>query len=174
MTDAGESTVAFRYFAGRPNDDLEELISTAEGPAPDALLDAEYRGYNVPLITGLLGFRKFAKGFFARDGTPFGYNARVRQNGIERAWIKRGGDGEGKRFGFYAVQPVEESSRDHAYPNAVLLDYSKGDNGLSPTRLLRDYLVRIESDSDVLLLGKAYLALGPLRLPVGFFVLERI
>jgi len=29
------------------------------------------------------------------------------------------------------------------------------------------------ADSDDLLLGKAYFALGPLRLPVSYFVLER-
>jgi hypothetical protein len=35
---------------------------------------------------------------------------------------------------------------------------------------LRDYLVRL---SDDLYLGKAYVALGPGRLPVSYFVLER-
>jgi hypothetical protein len=167
--------VAFQYFAGRLGDELEDLMTSAEAPAANALLDAEYRGYNVPLITGILGFRKFLKGFFARDGAASGYNVRARQNGLEGPWVKRGADGEGKRFGFYTVAPVDESARDHAYPNALLLDYSKGDNGrFSPTSLLRDYLVRVEHGSDGLLLGKAYLAFGPLRIPVGFFVLERI
>jgi hypothetical protein len=56
----------------------------------------------------------------------------------------------------------------------VLLDYGRGGNPpLDPTRALRDYLVRVDRGSDLLLIGKAYLALGPLRVPVAFFVMER-
>jgi hypothetical protein len=42
-----------------------------------------------------------------------------------------------------------------------------------PSRLLRDYVVRVREDSDDLLLGKAFVALGPARLAAGFFLLER-
>ena len=34
-------------------------------------------------------------------------------------------------------------------------------------------MVRADPGSDELLLGKAYFAVGPARIPVGFFLLER-
>ena len=43
----------------------------------------------------------------------------------------------------------------------------------NPVGWLRDYLVRVNPGSDDLLLGKAYLAVGPARAPLGFFLLER-
>jgi hypothetical protein len=55
----------------------------------------------------------------------------------------------------------------------LLLDYGLGGNGpFGPP--LRDYIVQVYPDNADLLLGKAYLALGPLRIPAGFFILERL
>jgi hypothetical protein len=56
----------------------------------------------------------------------------------------------------------------------VLLDYGRGGNKpLDPTAGLRDYLVRVDPGNDDLFLGKAYYAVGPLRVPSNFFLLER-
>ena len=68
---------------------------------------------------------------------------------------------------------VVEGAADARYPKALLLDYSLGGNGLFGPPL-RDYVVQIYPDDPDLLLGKAYVALGPLRVPVGFFVLKRL
>ena len=37
-----------------------------------------------------------------------------------------------------------------------------------------DYLVQVDAEDPDLYLGKAYYAAGPARIPVGFFVLERL
>jgi hypothetical protein len=51
------------------------------------------------------------------------------------------------------------------------LNYGKGGNKpYDPTAGLRDYVVQLDDD---LYLGKAYYALGPLRVPSNFFILER-
>ena len=155
-----------------------------ERPDWEVLAGWEYRGWNVPPVTKLLGIRKFIKGFYKTpDGAALGYNTPVRQNRPDEPWIASTGKRRTervsdatvpKRYAFYSVGPVDPEVRDNAYPNALLLDYGRGGNArYDVARLLRDYLVRVEPGSDDLLLGKAYLALGPVRLAVGYFVLER-
>lgn len=103
------------------------------------------------------------------DGEVFGYNSPVIQNALDQPWHVKP-----KRFGFYRVAPVDPTSRDNAYLHAVLLDYGRGGNArLDPTQGLRDYLVQVDADNDDLYLGKAYYAVGPVRVPTSFFVLER-
>ncbi|MFN9911492.1 MAG: hypothetical protein ACK53L_02840, partial [Pirellulaceae bacterium] len=53
-----------------------------------------------------------------------------------------------------------------------VLDYSMGSNpGWDPARWLVDDLVQVDED---LLLGRAYLQWGRLRVPVSYFTLQRI
>jgi len=57
----------------------------------------------------------------------------------------------------------------------VLLDYGRGGNKpWDPTRGLRDYVVQVDPSNPDLFLGKAYYALGPLRVHSNFFILERL
>jgi hypothetical protein len=147
------------------------------GPMPDvnALTGWEYRGMNLGVGARLLGIRKFIKGFCRLpSGEVRGYNVRARQNRPNKPWRVKLSHGERRRFGFYRVRSADAESRDNAYLNALLLDYGQGGNGrFDITAALRDYVVRVNPDSDDLLLGKATVALGPLRLAGGFFVLER-
>ena len=154
---------------------LEAILWRGEAPDTDALVRGEYRGMNLGAGARLLGLRKFLKGFLAApDGTIRGYNRRVRQNAPAAPWIARPPAGPAGRYAWYAVHPPDPTSRDAAYLHALLLDYSQGANGrLSVASALRDYLVRVHPGRDDLLLGKAYLAVGPLRLPIGYFLLER-
>jgi hypothetical protein len=72
------------------------------------------------------------------------------------------------------VRRVDPAARDNHYLQALLLDYGAGAKSrLDPARPIRDYLVRVEPGSDDLLLGRAFLALGPFRPSPTFFVLER-
>ena len=142
----------------------------AAGTAPDiaALEGWEFRGWNTAWITGVLGFRKFVKGFFAREGGAYGCNSPAEQNGLEGDWRTKPSEDEPGWYAFYAVDPAATTRpRD-----AVLLDYGRGHNGF-PAKLLRDHLVRVSPGSDDLLLGKAFCAIGPLRVPVSYFILER-
>jgi hypothetical protein len=165
---------AFRSLAARSGRELETILQRGRAPAIDALLGYEYRGFNHPRRSALLGIRSFLKGFFAAGDEAFGFNARARQNGLDGEWLAKPDDAHPRPFAFFGVAAVRPGERDSAYPHAVLLDYAAGRNAVyDPARLVRDYLVRVEEDSDDLLLGKAYLAVGPARVRVGFFLLER-
>lgn len=158
-----------------PAEALEAVMLRGHTPDFDAMAGWEYRGRNVAFWAERAPIRKFMKGFY-RDGAgqARGYNIPVVQNPDEEAWICKPADDRPKRFGFYLVTPVDAGSKENAYLQALLLDYSRGGNFLlDPSNVLRDYLVRVEPDSDDLLLGKAFLALGPARVPSNYFVLER-
>jgi hypothetical protein len=161
---------AYLDLVARSPRELRAAMLRGTRPEPGELAGAEFRGTNVPATSRLLGIRRFIKGFGANpDGTVYGYNRRVRGADLDTPWTPvpwRGKD----RFGFFAVAPTDPQARDNAFLNAVLLDYGRGDNPRrDPTRILRDYLVRIDGE---LYVGAAYAAIGRLRVPVGYFVLE--
>jgi len=166
---------AYRALIERPFRELFDVMRRGETPDFDRMEGWEYRGFNRPFYLRVLGIEKFVKGFY-RDATgmAWGYNEPVVQNGREGSWIARPSPERPKRFAFYRVRKVDPRERDSWYLNALLLDYGQGPNfRLDPARLLRDYLVRVEPGNDDLLLGAATGALGPLRLPTNFFLLER-
>lgn len=154
---------------------LERVFQRGVMPSLDALAGWEFRGINhLPLnalpIARLVGIKKFVKGFYrAEDGTVMGYNSPVHNNVLDGRWHVAA-----HRFGFYTVAPVDPTARDNAYLHAVLLDYGQGDNPAhAPARVLRDYVVQVDRSNPDLYLGKAYVALGPLRVATSFFILER-
>lgn len=161
------------------NGTRERILRTAAAPSFESLVGWEFRGANGSVLTRVIGIRKFAKGFYegpdrASGPTPHihGYNVIVRQNADHHPHEYLPSDAAPKRHGYYRVHEPVAGARDAFYPNALLLDYSLGGNGpFGPP--LRDYVVQVYPDDPSLLLGKAYVALGPLRVPVGFFILER-
>lgn len=158
---------------------LKELEATwlrGDRPDRDALAGWEFRGLNVGTkLHALLPFQKFIKGFYPTPmGGVRGYNIPVRQDGPHAAWTAKPRDHDPKRFGFFAVNRVDPESRDNQHLRALLLDYGAAPNPLlDVTKGLRDYVVRVHPGSDELLIGKAWYALGLVRVPVGFFILER-
>lgn len=165
------SSPAFRSRLGLPPSQLDERMRQGQRPDPEALVDAEFRGANTARWTSWLRMQQFIKGFDRRpDGRVFGYNRWVEQDGLHGAWAA-----PSHRFGFFEVRDVDASSRDRRYPHALMLDYGAGGNPrLAPSRTIRDYLVRMEPESDELLLGRAFLSLGPLRPSPTYFVIERL
>jgi hypothetical protein len=155
--------------------ELELAFVRGATPALDALVGWEFRGINHPVWARAAGIKKFVKGFFRHeDGRVMGYNCPVVQNVLDGRWHTKPSDTAPKRFGFYEVTPVDATSRDNAYLHAVLLDYGRGGNKpWDPTSGLRDYLVQVDAANPDLFLGKAYYALGPLRVHSNFFILER-
>ncbi len=160
--------------------ELERTMQRGSTPEVDPLIGWEFRGINTtppgaPPIARLAGIQKFVKGMFrAADGRAMGYNSPVVQNALDGRWHPRPSDEAPRRFGFYALTPVDPTSRDNHYLHALLIDYGKGGNARwDVTAGLRDYLVQVDASNPDLFLGKAYAAIGPLRLPLGFFVLER-
>ena len=155
--------------------ELEKVFQRGVQPRLEDLIGWEFRGVNhLPLnflpVANLVGIKKFLKGFFlAEDGRVMGYNSPVKNNALDGRWIVAP-----KRFGFYEVAPVDPTAHDNKYLHAVLLNYGKGGNpALDPSQVLRDYVVQVDANNPDLLLGKAYGAFGPLRIPTNFFILER-
>lgn len=163
------------------NGTREALMMSGTAPRFEDLVGWEFAGANALVLTRLVGIRKFVKGFYegaprsAVGPTPFiqGYNVNVRQNADDAEHLYAPSDERPKRHGFYRVHAPVPGARDARYPNALLLDYALGGNGIFGPPL-RDYLVQVYPDDPELLLGKAYVALGPLRVPVSFFVLRRL
>jgi hypothetical protein len=156
--------------------ELEEVFLRGSTPALGSLAGWEFRGLNTPPWFRLLGIKKFIKGFYKDEaGLTWGYNCPVEQNRTVGPWIARPDDAAPKRFGFYSVTGVDATARDNRYLHALLLDYGRGKNPrLDPSAGLRDYLVQVDAANPDVLLGKAYYALGPLRVPTAsFFILER-
>jgi hypothetical protein len=151
---------------------LEKEFMRGGTPSLDDLVGWEFRGINhLPLnvlpVAQLAGIKKFVKGFYREpDGRVMGYNRGVRRNALDGRWHVRP-----TRYGFYEVHEVDATSIDNKYLHAVLLNYGRGGNKpYDPTGGLRDYVVQLDTD---LFLGKAYFALGPVRIPTNFFILER-
>lgn len=154
-----------------PMHELEQEFLRGGTPDLEDLVGWEFRGINhMPLnvipFAQAVGIKKFVKGFFREGERVMGYNRPVKRNVLDGRWHVAE-----KRFGFYEVHEVDATSRDNQYLHAVLLDYGRGGNkAYDPTSGLRDYVVQLADD---IYLGKAYYALGPLRIPTNFFILER-
>lgn len=165
----------FEDLTKKSNAELEALLRAGQPPSPESLAGYEWRGWNRPFFTKLLGIQKFIKGFFQGPAGVEGYNIPVRQNGFKGAWTHLPSAQAPKRFGFYLVSPVLEDSADNLYPGKVFLDYGASSRNawFRPERVIRDYLVLPVEGNPDLLLGKAYLALGPWVFS-NFFILERL
>ncbi len=163
------------------NAELEHVMRCGVRPDPALLMGWEFKGYNTFDLTQVLGIRKFKKGFYQRDpvadpqGGIDGYNVQCVVNGLGEDWFDKIKNGESIKHGWYHCYPVSLSETDNRYPNGLLINYDCDLNPmLDPSRKLRDYLVQPYADNPDLMLGKAYVAVvGPLRLFVSYFVLER-
>lgn len=174
-SDASAASARYYQIASMSAHDLESLFLRGTTPDLDELVGWEFRGMNHPAWARIAGIKKFIKGFFVRDDQVYGYNSPVRQNRNQAPWIARPSHEQPKRFGYYRVTRVDPTARDNRYLHAVLLDYGRGGNKvLDPTRNIRDYLIQVDPDNSDLYLGKAFFALGPLRLGTNFFLLERL
>lgn len=161
----------FLELARSSRRELEDALLRGQTPDMAQLVGWELRGMNTPPWARAARIRKFVKGFERRPGGQiFGYNRPAAQDGDEAPWQVTGAP-----FGFYSVTPVVATERDNAYLHAALLDYGRGENrAWDPTRGLRDYIVQVDPSLPDLYLGKAFYAIGPARVPVSFFVLERL
>ena len=160
------------------SDMLEDVMRKGVQPDLEKLAGWEFRGCNTPEYAVVLGIKKFKKGFY-RDGSTGpgriqGYNVTIKQNPLGDPWIDVLKGNDSHKFGWYNVYPVDMSEIDCKYPNAALINYASDKNfKLDPTRTLRDYLVQVYPDNPDLYLGKAFLAFGPVRVFMSWFILER-
>jgi hypothetical protein len=123
----------------------------------------------------LLRIRRFIKGFVGDRGDLFiGYNKQVVGWRLDEPWTPRPQRDGRDAYAYFVVRPVDPESTDNRHHNAVLFDYGAApepEPGIAAR--LRDYVVRVSPGSDDLLLGRAFLAAGRRRVPVGWFAIER-
>jgi len=172
---------------------LEGVLAAGTAPAWSSLVGYEFRGWNVlggaaKIVGTVMGIQRFAKGWFVRgggnagddvDALPFieGYNVQIRRGLASEPWTASPDDVNPKRHGFFRVEKANEGAgRKGRHPSALLLDYSLGQPraGLFGGGGLKDFVVQVDVDNPDLLLGKAYMSVGPVTTAVGFFVLERL
>ncbi len=155
----------------------DEIFRAGISPTLEEIVGWEFCGWNCSLVPKLGGFQKFVKGFYRRADPPpracEGFNILAIQNGLDGDWLGRPADDEPRRFGFYTVEPAPKDRSRVPTGGALLLDYGAHERNprLDPSRLLRDFIVKVEGNPD-LLLGSAYLALG-LWVFAGYFLLRR-
>jgi hypothetical protein len=169
--------VSARYLelAGQPKGELAAVFAGGSPPDVTALTGYEFRGFNQPRATALLGIRKFIKAFYVdASGRTFGCNTPVTQNGLDSEWLARPSAERPKRYAFFRVEAADPGAPDDLRRGAALLDYSRGGNrAYDVANILRDYLVRVEPGSDDLLLGKAFFVVARTRVADSFFLIER-
>ena len=178
------SSYSFESLASKTPAELRNIHREGVAPDLDKLRGWEFRGLNVlpgyaHFYMWLTGNVRFIKCFFdsedAGPGNLKGYNLRVENGAVDEPWTCRPNEEKPGRLGHYIVYPKRNSGRpEHIaeHPNAVFLDYDIPQNNLFSGRTLDDYVVKPDPDNDDVLLGVAYMELGPIRLPFPF-ILER-
>jgi hypothetical protein len=169
MTTEAAPTDRFLELASQPKSRLVAVMRRGVRPDPAQLDGWEYRGLNTATWMRIAGADRFVKGF-AGD---LGYNRRVSRGPRSAAWLPASAP-DPKPFAPFGVAAVDPATRDNRYLNALLFDYSAHARGrFDPARMIRDYAVALD-DSHELLLGHAFVAIGPARMHATFFVLERL
>jgi hypothetical protein len=163
------TSVSGRYLelAGLPKRELDTVFAAGSPPQAASITGFEFRGFNHPRATAMLGIRKFIKVFYLDEsGRAFGCNTPVVQNGLDADWVHRPSAMSPKRYAFFQVLPGGD--------DGLLLDYSRGGNPpWDISTILRDYLVHPDAGNDDLLLGKAFFVVAGTRLTHSYFIIER-
>ena len=58
-------------------------------------------------------------------------------------------------------------------PGSIILNYADAKNMPWEGSMLRDYVKQVDEDNDDLYLGKAFFAVGPLRIMPQYFIIQR-
>ncbi|GAA2167971.1 hypothetical protein FHX52_3847 [Humibacillus xanthopallidus] len=166
---------AYLALVATPTRRLSKVMRRGGTPDFNLLSGWEWRGTNLPASSRLLGIRRFIKGFHTADGRALGYNVSVVGSDLTSPWTERAQRDGRREWARFTVTPVDAAATNNRYLNALFLDYGAVETpeaGLAGG--LRDYLVQVSPGSDELLLGHAFLAVANLRVPVGWFALERL
>lgn len=161
------SAWTFERLIEADKDTLEEVLRAGTAPDPEVLAGMEYRGYNRDL-PGRLAARKFCKRFEAGEEGVLGHNVLVRQDrrGHEGDWELRMRRGRARGLGHFRVGQVADASPPRLrrpYPDLGYLHYGvRRNSGLNVVlRVIRDVVALPEPGNHDLVLGKAFLQLGP-------------
>jgi hypothetical protein len=171
------SAWTFETLAAADREKLEEVVRTGVAPDYGELEGFVYCGWNQQRVARLTG-EKFRKVFRRREGRPFGYNEVVRQDrqGYGGKWEPKLENGRPVEIGHFRVANVaDEPPRRlyRPYRHGGLFDYNVAVNtGRNfPLRVIRDITALPNPGDHGLVLGKAYLQLGPFHVFYSYFVL---
>ena len=176
MTTAS-SAWTFETLAEADRRTLEPVVQDGTAPDPEQLNGWSYCGWNHEWV-GKISGEKFKKGFRKKDGENFGYNEIIRQDkqGYRGEWNVKLKHGRPIQVGYFRVSLIdgEKSKRlNEPYRQLGYFDYNVPLNGLRTFffRVIRDFVVLPNPGDHSLMLGKAYLRLGPLNVFYCYFVL---
>ena len=118
--------------------------------------------------------RQFIKEFYYVNGCLYGDNISVCQ--VQACALPHAGwqpridpcTGEIQRQGRFAVECPQGCG---PFRHGMVLNYAAGGNGRNPSRRVWDQVVKLDDNH---LLGRATIRVGFVKIPVAFFVLERI
>jgi hypothetical protein len=152
--------------------DYQRMFVHGRAPAPNDLLGT-WRGVNKGVVT-LVGFRQFVKEIQPCGDVILGENIDVHQ--VSSACLRSLGwqskideSGNESRRGKFMVKTNSGPDRQN---NPAEFSYREGGNRRTdPVRLLVDKVVKLDDNH---LLGRASAQLGLVRVPIAFFVLERV
>lgn len=171
----------FERLIAAPLKTVEDIFQRGTMPKLNELAGWEFQGRNLSFVSIFLRIRRFTKGFTplpegAHDPTVIdGYNILIKQKGgHDKPWIPWTRNGVPLKHGFFKVHTAPPGSIDDKYPQAIFFDYAEGVNPWwHPGRRLKDYTVQVYPDDPTLLVGKAYFALGSLRIFGGHYLMRR-
>ncbi len=136
-------------------------------------LEGHWRGINKGLATVAID-EQFIKHFQSVNGQVYGDNISVAQVPLnqvhQNGWQPRLNPSTGtlSRQGKFKVM---EAKGIGAFRHGLVLSYRDGGNSKrDPARLIEDRLVKLDDNH---MLGRATVRLGPIRIPLAYFVLER-
>jgi hypothetical protein len=168
--------LTFEQLSGLKDAELEKVLKAGLPPTVADISGYEFRGWNQNSGTDIIGTRKFIKGFYGAkpDGTGWGYNMPVEQNGLQQPWNPKKENGQDKRYAFFRVLPGSQM-KDSVYPSMLVVDYRQWKDYffLSPIKYTVDYVVFVEPGNTDLILGKSYSQFLGLKMFLGYFIIER-
>ena len=148
------------------------LMRCHSAPVP-AELAGMWRGLSVGGATLAID-RQFIKEFYYVNGCLFGANVSVCEVSdcalLEHGWqpIVDVCTGNWERKGRFAVECPQGRGR---FSHGLVLNYAAGGNGCAPARRIWDQLVKLDDNH---MLGRVTVRVGLLKVPVAYFVLERM
>jgi hypothetical protein len=137
-------------------------------------LQGSWRGVNKGLATVAID-EQFIKHFQSVDGQVYGDNILVHQvplNQVHQNGWQPKFDPSTRALKRHGKFKVMEARGRGAFRHGLVLSYRHGGNSRrDPARLIEDRLVKLDDNH---LLGRATVRLGPIRIPLAYFVLERV
>ncbi len=146
-------------------------------PTPQEL-SGQWRGVNRGIVQAA-GYNQFIKEIKPQNGRWQGDNIQVNQ--VQSHQVRYSGwnpimksstmgyNPAAERKGQFAVQPANQRG---VFGHGVVFSYRNGGNAKNdPARLLEDRLVKIDDNH---MIGRATANFGPIRIPLSYFVLERV